>query len=216
MGDLIARFHLHTRAFHGTIARKRNAAKITKCTRPWSTVVRPVPKVITPTRRVIASSICSFRSSPSLSGSPNRMDMAATAGIVRPMLASADPKAKFKLVCNLLARAAFKAAKLSGSNTKVAMTMPTTGLGAPTLATKSSTVGVSAFARPTTATRDRSSNPTLMIEVLLDGRGAHRPDPPMAGILVTIGATKPRPHSSPRTAVCRFGHGYRLRRFGRL
>ena len=37
--------------------------------------------------------------------------MAATAGIVRPMLASADPKAKFKLVCSLLARAAFKAGK---------------------------------------------------------------------------------------------------------
>ena len=32
MVDLIARFHLPKRAFHGTIARKRNAAKITKCT----------------------------------------------------------------------------------------------------------------------------------------------------------------------------------------
>jgi hypothetical protein len=63
-----------------------------------------------------------------------------------------------RLVCNLLARAAFKAARLSGSNTKVAMTIPTTGLGAPTLAAASSTVGVSAFARPTTAIRDRSSN----------------------------------------------------------
>jgi hypothetical protein len=64
-------------ALYGTIARKRNAANITKCTRPWSTVVRPVPKVITPTRRVIASSTCSFRSKPSLSGSSTRMDMAA-------------------------------------------------------------------------------------------------------------------------------------------
>ena len=122
--------------------------------------------------------------------------MAATAGIVRPMLASADPKAKFKLVCNLLARAAFKAAKNSGSNTKVAMTMPTTGLGAPTLATKSSTVGVNAFARPTTATRDRSSNPTLMIEFA----GWPRRPPariPMAGILGDVGATKPRPTARP-------------------
>jgi hypothetical protein len=48
-------------ALYGTIARKRNAANITKCTRPWSTVVRRVPKVITPTRRVIASSHLFFQ-----------------------------------------------------------------------------------------------------------------------------------------------------------
>ena len=53
---------------YGTTARKRNTAKITKCTMPWSTVVRPVPKVITPTSSVIASRTCSSASSPSTSG----------------------------------------------------------------------------------------------------------------------------------------------------
>jgi hypothetical protein len=53
---------------YGTTARKRNAAKITRCTIPCSTVVRPVPKVITPTRSVSASRTSSITFSPSSSG----------------------------------------------------------------------------------------------------------------------------------------------------
>ena len=52
---------------------------------------------------------------PSVSGLPNKMETAATAGIVNPMLANTEPKARFMLVCNRFALAARKAAKPSGS-----------------------------------------------------------------------------------------------------
>ena len=47
---------------------------------------------------------------PRLSGKLKKMAMAATVGIVRPILARADPRAKFKLLCRRLALAALTAA----------------------------------------------------------------------------------------------------------
>ena len=73
----------------------------------------------------------------------------AAAGIVSPMLASAEPKARFMLVCNLLARDARNAASPSGNNTRAAITIPITLVGAPTPSARRSTVGVSTFANPT-------------------------------------------------------------------
>ena len=40
---------------HGTTAKNKKTAKMTKCTMPCSTVVRPVPNVIMPRSRVTAS-----------------------------------------------------------------------------------------------------------------------------------------------------------------
>ena len=45
------------------------------------------------------------------------------------MVASAEPNARFKLVCNRLLRAVLIAASPSGNNTNAAMTMPTTAFG---------------------------------------------------------------------------------------
>ena len=45
-----------------------------------------------------------------LNGRANTIDTIATTGIVRPMLASADPSARLKLVCRRLASAARTAA----------------------------------------------------------------------------------------------------------
>ena len=70
--------------------------------------------------------------------------------MVRPMLARADPRAKFKPLCNRLALAALKAAYPSGKSTNIAMAIPTTVLGAPAAFTPASIAGLSASASPTT------------------------------------------------------------------
>ena len=75
-------------------------------TTPCSIVVRPVPNVTTPAISVSASNTVSLGSSPSVSGTSSRMETTATAGIVSPMLASAEPSARFRLVCSRLSRAA--------------------------------------------------------------------------------------------------------------
>ena len=52
------------------------------------------------------------------------------------------------------------------------MTMPITAFGAPAAATPASTVGVSAFASPTTAPSAISSTPALIQAATRDGTGA--------------------------------------------
>jgi hypothetical protein len=74
--------------------------------------------------------------------------------MVRPMVASAEPSAKFMAVCKRLTRAARSEASPSGISTTAAITIPTTAFGAPSAAIPSSTAGVSALAKPTTATRE--------------------------------------------------------------
>ena len=57
-----------------------------------------MPSVITDTSRVRASSTWSFELRPSARGVPSTIYTTATAGIVKPMLASAEPSARFMLV----------------------------------------------------------------------------------------------------------------------
>src|SRR5205814_847005 len=78
---------------------------------------------------VTASSAVPLASRPSASGNPMKIATAATAGMVRPMLASAEPSARFRLVCMRLRNAARTAAVVSGSSTSSAITMPTTAGG---------------------------------------------------------------------------------------
>ena len=85
---------------------------MTKCTTPCSTVVRPVPKDSVATSSDSISKIDALASSPSVSVQPVLMETMATAGMVRPMLASAEPRARLRLVCRRLARAARSAANL--------------------------------------------------------------------------------------------------------
>ena len=99
---------------------------------------------------------------PKVMGISKKMAMAATAGMVKPILASAEPRAKFKLLCNRLARAARIAAKDSGSSTNIAMAIPTTVLGAPMALTPASMAGLSSFARATTAIKEIKSKIALM------------------------------------------------------
>ena len=98
---------------------------------------------------------------PRLSGKSNRIAIAATAGIVKPILASAEPSAKFKLLCNRLALATLKAAKLSGNSTSIAIAIPTTALGAPIALTAASMVGLSNLAKMTTAIREINNSAPL-------------------------------------------------------
>jgi hypothetical protein len=166
---------------YGTAAKKRKTANRTRWTIPWSTVVRPDPMVRREIMRVTASSNSSLALRPSVRGLPRSIETLATAGIVSPMVANTDPRARFMLVCRRFAVAARYEASPSGRSTNPAITIPTTLLGAPTAAMPASSVGVSAFANATTATNETRRNPTLTSVVLFGGGGACDSSPPSAG-----------------------------------
>ena len=94
-------------------------------------------------------------------GYPRSRHTATTTGIVRPMLASAEPRARFMLVCRRSASAERIAARDSGMRTRSAIATPTTSGGAPASRTAASIVGESTFASPTTATSATSRSAKL-------------------------------------------------------
>ena len=105
---------------------------------------------------------------PRLSGSLKKIAIAATVGMVKPILAKAEPKAKFRLLCKRFALAALTAANPSGINTSSAIAIPTIVLGAPAAATPLSMAGLRSSARPTTVIKDSmSSAPLTAVFVLL-------------------------------------------------
>jgi len=95
-------------------------------TAPSRTWVRPDVRVMDATRKVSTSNTNSLGSHPNTGGKPATMAVAATAGMVSPMLESAEPGDRFRLVCRRLGCAARKAAQVSGNNTNRAITMPNT------------------------------------------------------------------------------------------
>ena len=111
--------------------------------------------------KVKANKAMSLGTSPNSSGRSSSTAATTTMGIVNPMLASAEPMARFMLVCKRLARAARMAAQVSGMRTIIAITMPTALLGASNWITRRSSAGDISLARPTTVTRDTTSSPKL-------------------------------------------------------
>ena len=89
-------------------------------------------------------------STPNVSCIPVTIEVNVTAEIVSPILASAGPSAKLRLVCSLFSRAALKAAMPSGRRTTAAMRMPTGDLGAPIYKTDFSIAGASVLANKNT------------------------------------------------------------------
>ena len=123
--------------------------------------VRPVESVTMLTMKVSTSITRSLPLRPRTSGRSNAIEATATTGIVSPILASADPSARFMLVCSRSARAARTAANVSGSSTRIAMMIPITAFGAPATATARSIEGEIVLANPTTATSDNTMSPKL-------------------------------------------------------
>ena len=81
-----------------------------RCTTPCSMVVRPIASVSAPMKKDRYMSVILRLLIPRLKGKLKKMAMAATVGMVSPILASAEPSAKFKLLCRRLALAARTAA----------------------------------------------------------------------------------------------------------
>lgn len=69
-------------------------------------VVRPVPKENEATSNDSKSNTVDFASIPRVRFHPLMSETSATAGIVKPILASAEPNARLRLVCKRLALAA--------------------------------------------------------------------------------------------------------------
>ena len=63
-------------------------------------VVRPIARVRTLTRKVRKRKMMPTELIPRLMGKLNQIEIMATAGMVRPILARAEPSDKFKLLCN--------------------------------------------------------------------------------------------------------------------
>ena len=140
-----------------------------------------------PMRRSRSSSPSASRGSwhvagPSRIRDPGRIaiDTIATAGIERPMLASAEPSARLRLVCRRLALAARTADRPSGSRTIAAMAMPTTACGAPRRATPASRAGDTALAIRTTAPSATSRSAALASVARVEGGGRCSSSPPVA------------------------------------
>ena len=138
-------------------------------TTPCSMVVLPIASVSAPMKkdRYIKTIFRSLM--PKLKGRSKKMAIAATVGMVNPMLANADPNAKFRLLCRRFALAALSAAKPSGNNTKSAIAIPTIVLGAPAAFTPASMTGLSTSANPTTVTKESSSKKQLAAVLRLLG-----------------------------------------------
>jgi len=77
------------------------------------------------------------------------------------MLASADPSARFMLVCRRFACAARTAAHVSGNSTSIAITIPITAFGAPACSTVCSISGDKSLASPTTDTSETTRRAKL-------------------------------------------------------
>ena len=155
----------------GLTARNRNASR-TRCTAPCNRVARPGTTVRIATTTVTASKTIWVASSPSSSGPSSQIEATAMAGMVSPMLAMAEPKARLRLVWIRSRRAARLAASVSGSNTSSAITTPTNDGGNPTAETPALIAGVSTLARPTTATSASRSRPRLASAARLLGGSA--------------------------------------------
>ena len=95
---------------YGTKLKNKNSKKIIKCTTPCNKVVLPIARVSAPIKNERYIKVILRLLMPRLNGRLKNMAIAATVGIVSPILASADPNARFKLLCNRLALAALTAA----------------------------------------------------------------------------------------------------------
>lgn len=102
----------------------------------------------------------------------SQIDASAIVGMVSPMLAIAEPYARFRLIWMRPFRADRAAASVSGSSTSAAMITPTNDCGRPATMTACSTAGDSSSARPTTATRAQSSSTRLLSACRLLGGSA--------------------------------------------
>jgi len=150
---------------YGTRLKNKNSKKIIRCTTPCNRVVLPIARVSAPIKNERYISVILRLLMPRLNGRLKTIAIIATAGMVSPILAKADPSAKFKLLCNLLALAALTAADPSGKSTSIAMEIPTTVFGAPAVLTPASIAGLSASASHTT-TISEVDNRTVLKAVL--------------------------------------------------
>lgn len=74
---------------------------MTNNTTPCNILVLPVAKDNIMVKRDSSKSTVAFMSMPKVMVIPVKIATMATAGMVKPILAKAEPKAKFKLVCSL-------------------------------------------------------------------------------------------------------------------
>ena len=110
--------------------------------------------------------------SPSWSGMSSNTDAAATAGIVSPMLASADPTARLRLVCSRSARAARIAARSPGAARAARWRCRSPPRARRPLRPRLRSPATASWPGPPRHTSETSSRPKLAHAAAADGGGA--------------------------------------------
>lgn len=85
-------------SIYGTKLKNKNPKKIIKCTTPCSMVVLPIASVSAPIKNDKYISVILRLLIPRLNGKLKQIAIAATVGMVNPMLAKAEPRAKLRLL----------------------------------------------------------------------------------------------------------------------
>ncbi len=83
---------------HGTKLKNKNSKKIIKCTTPCRRVVLPIARVSAPIKKDRYIRVIFNELMPRLNGKLKKIANAATVGMVKPMLANAEPSARFRLL----------------------------------------------------------------------------------------------------------------------
>lgn len=78
--------------------RNKNSKKMIRCTTPCSRVVLPIARVSAPIKNDKYISVMFRLLIPRLNGRLKKIAIAATVGMVNPMLAKAEPRAKLRLL----------------------------------------------------------------------------------------------------------------------
>jgi hypothetical protein len=143
--------------------------KIPTSTNPCIIFVLPVASDTVIIKRESPRSTVDFMSIPKVMRNPVKTDINAMVGILSPILASADPKARLSEVWISLFSAALKAANPSGSSTTPAIIIPTKDLGAPTETTRYSISLDRNFAAKTTIPKHRISITQLISICTFEG-----------------------------------------------
>ena len=145
------------------------AIRLISSTTPYNMFVFPLLKESITAKNDNIISTVDLMSIPKTKSISNKTQINTTEGIVKPILARAEPKAKLILVCKRFFLAACIEAIPSGRSTILAIITPTKDCGSPASIIIPSMIGDMALANKTTMIRHAISETKLMIVSLLLG-----------------------------------------------
>ena len=149
---------------YGTKLKNKFSKKIMRCTSSYSRGVLPIESVNAPIEIVRCINITLRLQIPRLNSQLKTIAIATISGIAKPILVRAEPSAKFIYFVgdSLLLSTPLRP---SGKSTNIAKTMPIIVFGASTTLMPTSIEGLSNFAKPVIAIKDRINRAILTAHI---------------------------------------------------